>query len=519
MQQLASLSAAVLLNTGAAGRQQSLLQPAACFSSSRAAATAGDGGHGGNAEDQQQPGQAFLAGLIDYEKLGVPKSAGVGSSSSSPTGSSSSNAGFDLRVMRQLLAELGNPQQQLKVVHVAGTKGKGSVVVLLSAILRAAGLKVGTYTSPHLFDIRERVVVGGGDAAAGAAAGATTATAAAAPVSAGDWEDLAVQVQAAVQNMQQQQQQQGAGDSSGTASSSRPSHFEVVTAMALQHFAQQRIDIAVIETGLGGATDATNVFGPQQLQAAVLTAIGLDHVEALGGSLRSIAAAKAGIMKAGVPVVVGRQGSPGSSSSTAAAAAAAGSQVSSQPQQPQQQQEGIQGCDSSAAVVWEVLRAAAGQPDMQCPIVAAEHVVTITATTGKSSITIWNGTAPNLARQSIGIQAAMSPLRDGCQQQQQQQQQGATSDSQQQLSLSGVQLQLVGGHQAGNAQTAVAAALLLCQRGWSSITAEAIAAGLQEAWLPGRFQVRHDTITTQHHYHTIPYCCCEVHTSASHVPA
>ena len=256
--------------------------------------------------------------------------------------------------MRQLLAELGDPQQQLKVVHVAGTKGKGSVVVLLSAILRAAGLKVGTYTSPHLFDIRERVVVGGG-AAAGAAAAADVAA-----VSEGDWEALAVQAQAAVQSMQEQQQQ-GSADDPGTTSSSsigKPSHFEVVTAMALKHFAQQAVDIAVIETGLGGATDATNVFGPEQLQLAVLTAIGLDHVEALGGSLRSIAAAKAGIMKPGVPVVVGPQGAPGSSTTAAAAAGDAAD-------------------GGNSAEVWEVLRAAAGQPGMQCPMVAAEQAVQV----------------------------------------------------------------------------------------------------------------------------------------------
>ncbi|WIA38977.1 hypothetical protein OEZ86_005129 [Tetradesmus obliquus] len=310
-------------------------------------------------------------------------------------------------------------------------------------------------------------MVGGGGAAAGAAAAADAAA-----VSEGNWESLAVQAQAAVQSMQQQQQQQqGTADdrsTTGSSSNGKPSHFEVVTAMALKHFAQQQVDIAVVETGLGGATDATNVFGPEQLQLAVLTAIGLDHVEALGGSLRSIAAAKAGIMKPGVPVVVGPQGGPGSN--TTAAAAAAGDAAGG----------------GSSAEVWEVLRAAAGQPGMQCPIVAAEQAVQVTPAEGtnSSSITVLDGTAPNLARQSISITAAMSPLQDNGQQQQQQQQQ-----QQEQLSLPNVQLQLVGGHQAGNVQTAVAAALLLRQRGWVSISAEAIAAGLQQAWLPGRFQV------------------------------
>ncbi|KAF6254308.1 FolC bifunctional protein [Scenedesmus sp. NREL 46B-D3] len=480
MRQLAGLSAAVLVSDGACRhslKQAAAAGTAAGFSSSSAAAVVdGDG-----AADNIKPGQAFLQSLIDYEKLGVPKAAGVSSSSSS----SSSAKSFDLRVMRQLLAELGNPQQRLKVVHVAGTKGKGSVVVLLSAILRAAGLTVGTYTSPHLFDIRERVVAGGSAAAA-------------APVTEDDWEALAVQAQAAVQTMQQQQQQQqqdAEGDISTTSNSSststRPSHFEVVTAMALQHFAQQRVDIAVVETGLGGATDATNVFGPQQLQAAVLTAIGLDHVEALGGSLRSIASAKAGIMKAGVPVVVGPQGGLGSSAAVAAAAADASDSR-------QLQQQGCGAGHDSGAVVWEVLRAAAGQPGMQCPVVAAEHAVQVTPVEGRgsssSSITILDGPAPNLARQTVDIRAALDPLQEDRQQQQPQQQQqqveGAAPGQQRgRLSLPGVRLQLVGGHQAGNVQTAVAAALLLRQRGWSGITAEALAAGLQQAWLPGRFQV------------------------------
>jgi folylpolyglutamate synthase/dihydrofolate synthase len=388
--QLAAFSAAVLLRGGAAGKHFPMeaaggIAPpkAASFSSSTPSAAAAAGGDDALA-GSDRPGQAFLASLVDYEKLGVPKAAGIdsrsiqtGSSSSSSSSGSSSSPKFDLRVMRQLLTELGNPQQQLKVMHVAGTKGKGSVVVLLSAILRAAGLKVGTYTSPHLFDIRERVVVGGGAAADFAAAGDAAA------VSEGEWEALAVQAQAAVQSMQQQQ---GAADDSSTttstsssSSSSRPSHFEVVTAMALKHFAQQRVDIAVIETGLGGATDATNVFNPDQLQLAVLTAIGLDHVEALGGSLRSIAAAKAGIMKAGVPVVVGPQGLPGSNPSAAAAAAAAGTDApaSIQPEQQQQHSEAGGGSSSAAAEVWEVLRAAAGQADMQCPIVAAEQAVQV----------------------------------------------------------------------------------------------------------------------------------------------
>jgi hypothetical protein len=124
--------------------------------------------------------------------------------------------------------------------------------------------------------------------------------------------------------------------------------------MAFQHFVDEGVDIAVIETGLGGATDATNVFGPQQMQAAVLTAVGLDHVDALGGSLESIAAAKAGIMKPGVPVVVGPQDSSTGSGGC-----------------------GSNGGSSGSSVVMRVFRAAAGAADMQCPLLLAEEVVQV----------------------------------------------------------------------------------------------------------------------------------------------
>jgi hypothetical protein len=342
-------------------------------------------------QQQQQggelpPGQAFLASLVDFEKLGVPKAAGVASStapaaaagdgsSKSNSNSSSSNKGFDLSTMRGLLAALGNPQQQLSVVHIAGTKGKGSVAALISGVLRASGYKVGTYTSPHMFDIRERIVVGGVGAPGlkppqapsagvnsgggtagivGAAAAAAAAVPAAAPISANKFEELAARAAAAVSSMPQPGTTAAAAADS--SSSSRPSHFEVVTAMALQHFVEEGLDIAVIETGLGGATDATNVFGPQQMQVAVLTAVGLDHVDALGGSLESIAAAKAGIMKPGVPVVVGPQDSRSSSSSSS----------------------GSGGCGSNgSSVVMGVFRATAGAADMQCPLLLAEDVVQV----------------------------------------------------------------------------------------------------------------------------------------------
>jgi folylpolyglutamate synthase/dihydropteroate synthase len=274
--------------------------------------------------------------------------------------------------MRALLAAMGNPQQQLSVVHIAGTKGKGSVAALISGVLRASGYKVGTYTSPHMFDMRERIVVGGvgasglrpshappagangggGGAGSGSAAAAAAAVPAAVPISAEEFEALAARAAEAASSVAQPSTTAAA--SSSSSSSSGPSHFEVVTAMAFQHFVDEGVDIAVIETGLGGATDATNVFGPQQMQAAVLTAVGLDHVDALGGSLESIAAAKAGIMKPGVPVVVGPQDSSTGSGGC-----------------------GSNGGSSGSSVVMRVFRAAAGAADMQCPLLLAEEVVQV----------------------------------------------------------------------------------------------------------------------------------------------
>jgi hypothetical protein len=358
-------------------------------------------------QQQQQsgdlsPGQASLASLIDYEKQGVPKAAGVAPSAPAAAAAAAGSGGgggvqepkgFDLGTMHSLLAALGNPQQQLSVVHIAGTKGKGSVAALMSGVLRAAGYKVGTYTSPHMFDIRERIVVGGvgapdltpshtaAAAAAAAASGsrgsasAAAAVPAAVPVSAEQFEALALRAADAVANMsqpdaQQQQQQQGV-TAQASSSSSKPSHFEVVTGMALQHFVNESVDIAIIETGLGGATDATNVFTPQQLQLAVLTAVGMDHVDALGGSLESIAAAKAGVMKPGVPVVVGPQERASSSSSSSSGTGSGGGDSSSS-------SGGDGGASSgSGGVVLRVLRAAAAATDMQCPLVLAEDVVKV----------------------------------------------------------------------------------------------------------------------------------------------
>lgn len=164
-----------------------------------------------------------------------------------------------------LLAELGDPHRKYPVFHVAGTNGKGSTVATLDAMLRGAGLRVGRYTSPHLVDFSERVVVNGVPMSHAAIAAWLECR-----------EPLLTQLGA--------------------------TFFEATTAMALAHFADECVDVAIIEVGLGGRLDATNVVEPL---AAGVTQIGFDHMEFLGDTLEAIAGEKAGIYKAGRVAVVG----------------------------------------------------------------------------------------------------------------------------------------------------------------------------------------------------------------------
>jgi dihydrofolate synthase/folylpolyglutamate synthase len=170
-----------------------------------------------------------------------------------------------LDTTRALLASLGDPQDGLRVLHVGGTNGKGSVVSTLDALLRAQGLKVGRYTSPHLVDFRERIVVDG------------------VPIG----EDAVVDF---IARWTPEVERLGA------------TFFEATTCMALEHFARANVDVAVLEVGLGGRLDATNVVMPD---AAAVTSIGLDHQQYLGETTAAIAVEKAGIFKRGVPSVIG----------------------------------------------------------------------------------------------------------------------------------------------------------------------------------------------------------------------
>ncbi len=173
-------------------------------------------------------------------------------------------ADFNLDRMRALMAALGNPQDQYPIVHVAGTKGKGSVCALSASGLRAAGYRVGLYTSPHLLDYTERIQVNDQ------------------PISHAEMVQLVDEIKPAVARIP------------------KLTTFEITTALGLSYFARRKVDAAVIEVGLGGRLDATNVVKPK---VCVITSLSYDHMAVLGDTLAKIAAEKAGIIKPGVPVV------------------------------------------------------------------------------------------------------------------------------------------------------------------------------------------------------------------------
>lgn len=179
--------------------------------------------------------------------------------------------------MRQLLTHLGQPDAALKIVHVAGTKGKGSTAAMIAAVLTAAGYRAGVFSSPHLERIEERFAVDGQ------------------PCTAAELVALIDRIRPVVHAMDDEAAT--AGEPTGG-----PTYFDVTTALALLHFVERRVDAAVLEVGLGGRLDSTNVCLPT---VSVVTSISLDHTKQLGNSLASIAREKAGILKPGVPVVCG----------------------------------------------------------------------------------------------------------------------------------------------------------------------------------------------------------------------
>lgn len=178
-----------------------------------------------------------------------------------------------LKRMRQFLTELGNPQTKIQAVHVAGTNGKGSTIAFLTSLLGQEGRQVGTFTSPFITRFNERISVNGQ------------------PISDEAVANLVTQVRPVVEKMDQTEL-------------GGPLEFEIVTAMMFLYFAQHPVDVVLVEVGIGGLYDSTNVFTPL---VSVITNVGWDHMALLGNTLPEIAQQKAGIIKPHVPVVTGVQ--------------------------------------------------------------------------------------------------------------------------------------------------------------------------------------------------------------------
>ena len=205
---------------------------------------------------------AYLFGRIDYERADkIPYRS----------------RGLNLDRMRELAARLGNPQQQFPIVHVAGTKGKGSTSAMIAAVLTAAGYRTGLYTSPHVECVEERMQVDGRRCASD------------------EFSELIRQLRPEVEAMDRDYEARGDGRPG-------PTYFEITTAAALLHFVRRRVEIAILEVGLGGRLDSTNICRPE---VAVITSISFDHMRQLGNTLAAIAGEKAGIIKPGAPVVTG----------------------------------------------------------------------------------------------------------------------------------------------------------------------------------------------------------------------
>ena len=173
----------------------------------------------------------------------------------------------DLSNTKTLLAQLGQPQENFKAIHVAGTNGKGSVAHIIASVLQQAGYKTGLYTSPHLRDFRERIRVNG-------------------------------------EMIPKERVVDFVGNHHNDFEKINPSFFEMTVGMAYRHFAEEKVDFAVLETGMGGRLDSTNISNPV---LSIITHIDYDHTQFLGDTLEKIATEKAGIIKKSIPVVIGRR--------------------------------------------------------------------------------------------------------------------------------------------------------------------------------------------------------------------
>ena len=317
-------------------------------------------------DSQTNPNPPFLErlfGRINYERQ-VPDSA----------------KNFDLSKMRSLMQRLGNPENSTPVIHVAGTKGKGSVCVMLGAALSSAGMKTGVYTSPHLETIHQRMAIDGQLITDG-------------------------QMDAAFQRIDVKIQE---FDKTLVAEGKQPvSFFEYTTALAFDFFANEKCDIVVLETGLGGRLDSTNVCQPD---VCVITNISRDHTRILGDTLEEIASEKAGIIKQGVPVISGVTDSPSR----------------------------------------EVIAAVA--KERGCDLYLLNDAFEIAEGVSRDPFSF-----------QMNASADVTPIAD-------------------------LNLKMRGSHQRANASLAIAAMMLLREKGWS-ISDDAIRTGLATASLPGRIEI------------------------------
>jgi len=179
---------------------------------------------------------------------------------------------FNLDRMEELLKGVGNPHKKIKTIHIAGTKGKGSTATMLARMIEANGYNVGLYTSPHVTTLHERIVINSR------------------MITQREMLDLINRIHGPVEKLGRKDQ--------------APTFFEIMTAMAFMYFADKKVDIAVIETGVGGRLDSTNVIAPSVVG---ITSISVDHPNLLGNTIDSIAKEKAGVIKAGIPVVTVNQ--------------------------------------------------------------------------------------------------------------------------------------------------------------------------------------------------------------------
>jgi dihydrofolate synthase/folylpolyglutamate synthase len=203
--------------------------------------------------------EEYLNSFVNYEQI---------------PGITYAQPGYSLRHVEELLNRMGDPQLAARTIHIAGTKGKGSVAAMIAQVLSSSGYKTGLYISPHLYTLRERISVDGS------------------LISEADFAAAMAEVKPFIESMKQD------------TSLRQPTYFEALTALAFAYFQKKQVDFQVLEVGLGGRLDATNVAKPI---VCIITPISLDHTQILGDSLEEIAREKAGIIKPGCLVVISPQ--------------------------------------------------------------------------------------------------------------------------------------------------------------------------------------------------------------------